>query len=124
LSDALCRVATGGGITTRKLYKDAEQQIFDLCRPVLANGIEDFATASDLLSRAVPITADLISSDKRRTEADFWTEFRQVQPQIFGALLDAMCQGLAHPVTLTKLPRMAESASWIALLLPRLRVEL
>lgn len=114
MSDALCRLATGGGITTRKLYKDAEQQIFDLCRPVLANGIEDFATASDLLSRAVPVTVDVISPEARRTEADFWTSFRQAQPLILGALLDALRQALACPVTPGNLPRMAESASWIA----------
>src|ERR1019366_2341618 len=39
LSDALCRLATGGGMAIRTLYKDDEETIFDAQRPVLLNGI-------------------------------------------------------------------------------------
>src|SRR5262249_35274143 len=41
LSDALCCVATGGGYTTRRLYTDEEETIFDVCRPVVLTGIEE-----------------------------------------------------------------------------------
>ena len=34
LSDALCRLATGGGFSTRELYTDTEEVILDLTRPV------------------------------------------------------------------------------------------
>src|SRR5262249_44830950 len=43
LSDALCRLATGGGFSCRQLYTDAEEVIFDAMRPVLLTGIEDLA---------------------------------------------------------------------------------
>ena len=41
LSDAFCRVATGGGFVTRKLYSNDEEVRFNLCRPQILNGIED-----------------------------------------------------------------------------------
>ncbi|MCP4446975.1 MAG: hypothetical protein GY811_16740 [Myxococcales bacterium] len=53
LSDALCRMSTGGGFATRKLYCDDEEVIFDAKRPLLLNGIEDFATRPDLLDRSI-----------------------------------------------------------------------
>jgi len=44
LSDALCRIATGGGFATRKLYSDDEEKLFDAQRPVVLNGIPELAT--------------------------------------------------------------------------------
>ena len=41
LSDALCRLATGGGYATRELYSDDEEMLFDAQRPVVLTGIED-----------------------------------------------------------------------------------
>ena len=38
LSDAFCRMATGGGFATRELYSDNEEVIFDVMRPVILNG--------------------------------------------------------------------------------------
>ena len=40
LSDALCRLATGGGFSTRELYTHDEEKLFDAQRPVILNGIE------------------------------------------------------------------------------------
>ncbi len=47
LSDALCRLSTGGGMSTRQLYSDAEESLFDAQRPVILNGITDLATRAD-----------------------------------------------------------------------------
>ena len=33
LSDALCRLATGGGFATRELYTDFDEALFDALRP-------------------------------------------------------------------------------------------
>jgi hypothetical protein len=52
-SDALCRLATGGGFSTRELYSDAEEMIFEVQRPVILNGIEEVATRGDLLDRSI-----------------------------------------------------------------------
>jgi len=56
LSDALCRVATGGGFSTRSLYTDDEEVIFDAVRPIIVNGIDDIATRPDLADRCLLIT--------------------------------------------------------------------
>lgn len=53
LSDAICRLATGGGFGTRMLYENDEEMLFDATRPVILNGIEELATRGDLLDRAL-----------------------------------------------------------------------
>jgi hypothetical protein len=120
LSDSFCRVATGAGIKTRKLYTDSEQQIFDVCRPLLLNGIEDFATAGDLVDRAVQITLQRIDPDKRMDEKKLALEIREAAPEILGALLDGLVHGLRtiDTIKLDHLPRMADSTKWIAACLP------
>jgi hypothetical protein len=120
LSDAFCRVATGAGIKTRKLYTDSGQQIFDICRPLLLNGIEDFATAGDLVDRAVQITLQRIDPKKRLDEKKLALEIEWAAPGILGALLDGLVHGLRtiDAVNLDHLPRMADSTKWIAACLP------
>ena len=44
-SDCLCRLATGAGVRIRKLHTDAQQVCFGFARPVILNGIPDFASA-------------------------------------------------------------------------------
>jgi hypothetical protein len=114
LSDALCRVATGGGLAIRELYSDTEETIFDAQRPVLLNGIEDVATRGDLIERCIIVYLSPIKETQRLEEARFWTEFEAVKPRIFGALLDAMVSALdcKESVHLPRLPRMADFARW------------
>jgi hypothetical protein len=40
LSDALCRLATGGSFAVRQLYTDDEEVLFQAARPILLNSIE------------------------------------------------------------------------------------
>jgi len=115
LSDALCRLATGGGLGTRKLYENDEETLFDAMRPVIVNGIEELATRSDLLDRALVLTLPMIPDDKRRTEKALWSEFERERPAIFGALLDAVSCALRNEssVHLDRLPRMADFSQWV-----------
>jgi len=114
LSDALCRLATGGGLATRKLYTDEEEAIFDAQRPILLNGIEEVAVKGDLLDRMVILSLPEISDKERRPEAEFWKEFEAASPLILGALLSAVSAALKnhHTVKLEKTPRMADFAIW------------
>jgi hypothetical protein len=116
LSDALCRVATGGGFSTRQLYSDREQELFDAMRPLALNGIGDVATRPDLLDRAIVVSLPTISKGKRRPERELWEEFHAKLPGVLGALLDAVCAGLRNlpTTTLDSLPRMADFATWMA----------
>jgi len=41
LSDALCRLASGGSLAVRQLYTDDTEVLFEAARPMLLNGIED-----------------------------------------------------------------------------------
>lgn len=114
LSDALCRLSTGGGFATRELYTDQDEVIFDSQRPVLLTSIEEIATRSDLLDRCLIVWLPAIPEDRRRSEAELFEAFRKVRPQIFGALLDAVSVALncLPLIKLPGLPRMADFALW------------
>lgn len=114
LSDALCRISTGGGFGTRKLYANNEEELFYELRPILLNGIEDIATRPDLADRAVVIELETIPDDERKTETEVWQAFDQDHPLILGALFDAVSTALSNidGVELDTLPRMADFAQW------------
>ena len=122
LSDALCRLATGGGFSTRELYSDAEEVLFEVQRPIILNGIDDIATRQDLLDRSLLITTPTIPADKRRTERAVEQAFDAAQAQILGALLDAVSCALKNiaMTTLEHLPRMADFALWVTAAEPAL----
>lgn len=114
LSDAFCRLSTGGGFTTRELYTDQDEVIFDSQRPVLLTSIEEVATRSDLLDRCLIVWLPSIPENRRRSEAELFEAFREVRPQILGALLDAVVVALRRlpSLRLPGLPRMADFALW------------
>ncbi len=82
--------------------------------PVILNGIEDVVCRPDLADRAVFLTLDSISDDRRRPEKELWREFEIARPRILGALLDGVVHGLRRlpHIRLEKLPRMADFALW------------
>ena len=125
LSDALCRLATGGGFSTRTLYENDEEMIFDAQRPVILNGINEIVTRGDLLDRALTLVCPVIQENDRRTEEEFWEEFRQARPVILGALLTAVSHAMAHVggTKLERLPRMADFAVWAVAAEPALGLE-
>ena len=69
LSDAFCRLSTGGGFATRELYPDKDEVIFDSQRPGLLTSIEEAATRSDLLDRCLIVWLPAIPEDARRPSA-------------------------------------------------------
>ncbi len=114
LSDAICRLATGGGFATRELYTDSEEILFEAQRPVVLNGIEEVATRGDLLDRALILYLPRIADSCRRPESEFWAEFEAARPRILGALLDAVAGALRNLPAIKPpvLPRMADFAVW------------
>lgn len=114
LSDALCRLSTGGGFSTRTLYENDEETLFMAMRPIILNGIEELATRSDLLDRSLIIYLPAISPDKRKTEAEVWQEFEDIRPLVLGSLLDGVSHALRNigHVHLEQKPRMADFALW------------
>ncbi len=114
LSDAMCRLSTGGGFSARELYTDSEEVLFDATRPLILNGIADVATRPDLLDRALVVTLPPIPEEKRRPEAELWREFEKARPHILAALFDAVAGalGAVEGVRLEGMPRMADFAMW------------
>ena len=114
LADAVCRIATGGGFSTRTLYSNAGETRFDVARPLLFTSIDDIAQSSDLIDRCVFLYLPAIPDPNRRPEQEFWSEFYADYPLLLGALLDAVAGGLKMlPETaLSALPRMADFALW------------
>jgi putative DNA primase/helicase len=114
LSDAFCRLATGGGFATRMLHTDREESIFEATRPVLINGIPLLTERADLADRALTIHLQAVSESARRPEDEFWADFEAVRPRILGALLDAVSMALRNvsDVKLDRAPRMADFAKW------------
>jgi hypothetical protein len=84
LSDALCRLATGGGFSTRELYTDSEEVLFDAQRPTILNGIEELASRGDLLDRALILYLPSIEEQKREPESKFWSAFEGARPTLLG----------------------------------------
>jgi hypothetical protein len=114
-SDSLCRLATGGGFSTRELYTNDDEVLFNVTRPIILNGITDVVTRPDLADRSVMLSLTPISDDRRRTENEIWCDFRAAHPAVLGALLDAVVHGLRE-LPKTKLkhkPRMADFALWV-----------
>lgn len=116
LSDALCRLATGGGFATRELYSDDREVIFSQKRPVILNGIDSLAAAGDLRDRALLVELPHLPPEKKRTERGFYQELEAVRPRVLGALLDAASAALRNldQIELEKLPRMADFAVWVS----------
>ena len=81
LSDAFCRLATGGGLSTRELYTDSEEVLFDAQRPVLFTTIEDVAAQGDLIDRSVRVSLCSIPEQSRLSESEIWQRFDTVRPR-------------------------------------------
>src|SRR5262249_2448116 len=114
LSDALCRLASGGSFAVRQLYTDDEEVLFEAARPILLNGIEEVISRPDLGDRAIFLTLAPIGEAQRRPESELWRELEMARPRILGALLGAVVHGLraTNRGRLDRLPRMAGCALW------------
>jgi hypothetical protein len=115
LSDALCRVSTGGGFATRMLYTDDEERLFDYMRPVILNGINTFIYRNDLADRTISVDLLPINKDKRLKASEVDARFEKDAPVILGGLLSAISTAMANidRVSLPTLPRMADFALWV-----------
>jgi hypothetical protein len=112
LSDAFCRLSTGGGFGTRALYENDEEILIDAERPILLTGIEEIIVRGDAADRALMQSLTVIKA--RQTEKKFWASFYRARPQLLGALLDTVAGALRYidSIELENPPRMADFATW------------
>lgn len=109
LSDAFCKVATGGGMALRQIFTDDGEVYFQAVKPIILNAIEDVVTRPDLADRAIVLNLPAIPEAKRIDPAEFAARFETCRAVVFGALLDLISFALARVPTLKpdRLPRMA-----------------
>lgn len=122
LSDILCRIATGNGFSTRQLYEDDVEKIFNAKRPIILNGIEDgIISQGDLLSRTIQVTLE--PPEKYIAEEDIEQQFQELHPSLLGALLDAASMALRDRRTtrVANAPRMVDFAQWVTAAEPALK---
>ena len=112
ISDALCRLSTGGGFSTRALYTDSEQVVFESSRPVILTGINESVTRSDLVDRTLSIQLKPINPSDRVSESFLNLKLENKRPYIFASLLDTLAgtMGEISNITLKEPPRMIDFA--------------
>lgn len=120
LSDALCRVSTGGALAARKLYTDTDEVLVELQRPMILNGIEDTATRPDLADRCLHLQLPRLPTTLN--QGRLARQFEDDAPLIFGAMLDALVLAVRdhRTIKLDPAPRMIDAATWAAAGLPAL----
>lgn len=113
-SDTLCRAITGGGIQQRRLNTNAEDCIFTFKRCLAINGINNVATRSDLLDRAILIELSRIPDEERRELSGVQSSFKVDLPYILGGILDVLSKAMdIYPtVELDRLTRLADFTRW------------
>jgi len=121
ISDALCRLSTGGGFSVRRLHSDDQEMLFQAKRPMILNGIDDMTTQPDLLDRSLVLSLSQMKA-KYIQEEVLRPAFEEAMPRVLGALLDAVSIGLRrqHQVQIPDMPRMADFASWVVACSPGL----
>jgi hypothetical protein len=111
-SDMLCRMSTGGGYRTRKLYTVDDLALFEVRRPVMITAVHNPVCRTDLASRCLIIEPPAIPKGGRRPEREIYREFEAKHPLILGAMLTLLAKTLAadQNVSLDDDYRMADFA--------------
>lgn len=111
-SNNLCRLATGGGLSKRRLYSDNDAVTVAAMRPVILNGISLTIGRMDLLDRSFPVR--LLPIRKRLLESEFYSRFDELRPRLLGALCTAVSASLREADYKPKgLTRMADAAAFV-----------
>lgn len=98
LSDKLCTIVTGVTESHRKLYTDDEMVHFDLCQPIILNGIHDIVQREDMLSRCIVINLDQ-SIEKKNGASEkniLMEEFMNDRPIILGGIFNILQEALSY----------------------------
>jgi hypothetical protein len=108
MQDALCTLSTGGGYASRRLYTNSEEEVIEVKRPVIINGICSVASQSDLIDRLIHVDLPRIQGHKLSAKMD--EEFDKDLPHILGGLLTIFSNtlGLLPDTQINDLPRMAD----------------
>ena len=93
MSDALARLATGGGFATRELYTNGDLFVLRAERPMLLNSIFNFIEQPDLADRCLFLELEGFDTGgaTRLDRDELNRRFNELAPLVLGAL----CEGVA-----------------------------
>jgi len=116
MADLLCIAATGGAMSTRALYTDADQHVAKLHVALVLNGVHSFISQPDLAQRCLPIRTLTLPESERKSDTELAAGLHEDLPIIFRGLLDLIAKVLNHlPKAEVKYPeRMLEFVRWLA----------
>jgi len=86
LSDPLCRLSTGGGMSKRKMYTNEGVFALDAMRPVMVAGVDPTFYKQDLIERIIRVT--LTKPSSYMDEEEFMAKRQELLPRLRGALYD------------------------------------
>lgn len=119
VADQICRLLTGGALSSRKLFSDGDEYQTFVTKPCIVTCIGSPTTRGDLLDRTLRVTAETIV--RRRTEHAVWEAFRADAGKMVGFLLDCTAAALGRIDEIEalvesqqiKAPRLADFAVWV-----------
>ena len=116
MSDTLCTAATGGALTGRQLFTDADQHVQWLHAALVLNGIHNFVDQPDLAQRCLPLHLLPINEKERLSESELLRDFQTDLPVIFRGLLGLIADVMTHlpTVEVTNPERMIDFVRWLA----------
>ena len=116
MADAICIVSTGGSLTGRQLYRDAEQSVIQMHCAVVLNGIHSLIDQPDLAQRCLHIEFFPIPEHKRKSEKVLIQELNEDLPAIMCGLFNLISDVLKHlpTVKVTNPERMIDFVYWLA----------
>jgi hypothetical protein len=122
MSDALCRIATGGGFSVRTLFTTSDEFVAYLRNAIILNGIPSLTGRPDLASRAVVVRLKSIPEETRKSEVEFNAEWSAAAPKVLAILLDVLSSAMRKlpDVRLTRVSRMADFERLIVAACPAL----
>lgn len=114
MSDSLCRICTGGAVSTRQLYKDDSNIIRQMQNMVALNGINNVVMNPDLFERSIIIELKPISEEERKTDDEINFILEKIKPGVLGYCLKAAARAIKikPSIRLPGKPRMASFAVW------------
>lgn len=113
ISDILCKISTGAGVSLRKYYTTAEVVTINAGAGIILNGIYNTAERPDLIDRSITINLRHLQSRKSCHKLN--EKFEQVKPQILAGLFEMLSHAIIKKDNITmgdeeNTPRMIDYA--------------
>ena len=116
MSDVLCMTSTGGTLSSRALYTNAELHTLHVHGAIVLNGIHHLHTQADFSERCLTLHMRSMQAAERKSEGDLIRELERDKPAIFRGLLDLTAKILAElpNATVEHPERMIDFVRWLA----------